>query len=501
MSQQDARQLLRDGIEAAREGERQKARELFEKVVELEENNEKGWMWLASVMDTDEEKRICLTNVLQINPDNERAQKELAKIEARLKMTKNDEEVIAGVTRRQMTLYVGGAAVFGVVILAVVLIIIISNNNARFQQEQAATAAAQQGTDVAGTQIAEAATGTAIVLAQMPPTLTPTVALPTLRPTWTPLPGVVATLPPTPLPQPVGVPGFLVGWRGRDITGRGFLSAALYPLDGGGNYTTIGDEEVRNVTVEPREGNRVLYTRYFSTTATSGLEVINRNGTQPQAFDLLWQGTTEQFLNQEMPSFSPDGTKVVFVAEAADVQTRQIYIFDLNAPPGGAGLVRFTQDTIDYTYPVWSPDGTRIAVVRNDANSLNPGEDIVVFDVATRQQLAQVTNNGGAYVEAMLNWVNDTQIVYAFAAAETPNSHDLGISAADGSTTAPDLPARDPQADDIYPVFVRGGAYLAFSSNRGGAYDIYILNVATNELFQLTNSPELDYPGGWFTTP
>jgi hypothetical protein len=496
MAEQDPTQLLREGIEAAREGDKKKARELFEKVVELEENNEKAWFWLASVMESDEERRICLTNVLHINPDNERAKKELEKIEARAKKTKADEEVVPGVTRGQLTLYVGGAAVVIIVIVAIVLLLVLSNNARRQAEIDAATALVQAGIDAQSTSNAAStfAAETQIALASPTPTITPTRDIP---PTWTPTSGPTAIVTPTPLSAPVGLPGFLVGWNGTDVTGRGFLSAALYPLDGGGTYTTIGDREVRNVVVSPSDGTRVVYTRYISTTSNYGLEIINRNGTQGEQLSAYWAGSTEQFLEDEMPSFSRDGTRIAFVARTVVENTRQLFILDLTAERGAGALTRLTQDPADYSYPAISPDGTRIAVVRNDANSLNPGEDIIVLDIATRTPVAQVTSNGSSYVESALNWQNDNCVGYAFAPASTPDSHDIGITCLDALDEI-SLPGRDPVADDLFPVFSPDGTYMAFASNRGGQYDIYILNLSTNELFQLTNSEEDDFPGGWY---
>ena len=64
------------------------ARGLFEQVVELDEKSEKGWFWLASVVESDEERRICLGNVLHINPNNERAKRALDTLQAKAKTAK-----------------------------------------------------------------------------------------------------------------------------------------------------------------------------------------------------------------------------------------------------------------------------------------------------------------------------------------------------------------------------------------------------------------------------
>ncbi len=66
-------QLLREGIAAVRAGDKETARAKLREVVALDQYNEKGWFWLASVAETAEERRVCLGNVVVINPNNEKA--------------------------------------------------------------------------------------------------------------------------------------------------------------------------------------------------------------------------------------------------------------------------------------------------------------------------------------------------------------------------------------------------------------------------------------------
>lgn len=73
---------LQEGIQAAKAGDRERARALLLSVVEADEENEQGWLWLGGVMETWAERRICLENVLTLNPDNEVAQRGLAKLNA-----------------------------------------------------------------------------------------------------------------------------------------------------------------------------------------------------------------------------------------------------------------------------------------------------------------------------------------------------------------------------------------------------------------------------------
>lgn len=65
--------LLSQGIAAARAKQRRRAGEYLMKVIELDEGNEQAWLWLSGVMDALEDQKICLENVLAINPQNAHA--------------------------------------------------------------------------------------------------------------------------------------------------------------------------------------------------------------------------------------------------------------------------------------------------------------------------------------------------------------------------------------------------------------------------------------------
>lgn len=70
--------LLRQGIAAARAGQRERARELLARVVELDEGNLSAWLWLSGVVDSLDEREVCLENVLALDPTHEAARKGLA---------------------------------------------------------------------------------------------------------------------------------------------------------------------------------------------------------------------------------------------------------------------------------------------------------------------------------------------------------------------------------------------------------------------------------------
>jgi len=68
---------LDDAITVIRTGNTERGREILEEILETDESNEEVWLWLSSVVDSDEDREICLENVLAINPDNIVAQRGL----------------------------------------------------------------------------------------------------------------------------------------------------------------------------------------------------------------------------------------------------------------------------------------------------------------------------------------------------------------------------------------------------------------------------------------
>lgn len=80
MNQEHIDRLLVDGITAAKKGENDRAHELLLTVIEVDKENEQAWLWLSGVVDSDEDRQICLENVLLINPDSAAAKRGLERL-------------------------------------------------------------------------------------------------------------------------------------------------------------------------------------------------------------------------------------------------------------------------------------------------------------------------------------------------------------------------------------------------------------------------------------
>lgn len=73
----DPDSILQLGIEAARDGNRDEARNLFRMLTRQEPNNAQAWLWLAGVAENREERQSALERVVELDPTNEMAIKGL----------------------------------------------------------------------------------------------------------------------------------------------------------------------------------------------------------------------------------------------------------------------------------------------------------------------------------------------------------------------------------------------------------------------------------------
>lgn len=78
----EVNQLLASGVACAKAGQRAEAYNILLDVIELDRHNEHAWLWLSTVTESLEDQRICLENVLTINPDNTVARDRLAGVAA-----------------------------------------------------------------------------------------------------------------------------------------------------------------------------------------------------------------------------------------------------------------------------------------------------------------------------------------------------------------------------------------------------------------------------------
>jgi twitching motility two-component system response regulator PilG len=97
VSQANATDLLREGIAAAKAGDKAQTRRLLREATLLDPKNETAWLWLAGVSEAPKEALECLQRVLEINPGNDRAREGIkaARLQAAVMEAKAGNKAVA----------------------------------------------------------------------------------------------------------------------------------------------------------------------------------------------------------------------------------------------------------------------------------------------------------------------------------------------------------------------------------------------------------------------
>ncbi|GAB4435344.1 MAG: hypothetical protein Kow00120_02130 [Anaerolineae bacterium] len=499
---------MQKGIAAAKAGDKATARTYFERVVAMDKYSEKAWFWLASVVESDEERRVCLGNVVHLNPNNERARRLLEKLESEAADATKGGDAPDGVRQiDRRTLMIGGA-VGGVILLALLLVLLGGGGGG--SPQPTATPAAGAGA----------------------PTPTATV---NLYPTFTPSPTatVVITNTPVPVPSPAGIPGRLVFGSGPRFYNEAFLPILYASTDGSGRFT-VGDADTQTrgrYPVFSRDGTWIIYELGLSdgTSRVVSVDLLGENrtfltdGAVIEVTRQNAQGTPVvrdeeiRFGTENHPSLSPNGRQLAFSGFKAGTFVPQIWVITLD--PETPRATQITDNEFLNTWPIWSPDGQRLIYVTD--RRAQGGVDLHIAR-ADGTGDANLTFDGYDLIERAPDWSPDTRrVVFEGTSAENRDKGDYDaydsdiyiIDDVDGGA-APRLlypPAAENEGDeeagvlaetarDMLPRFSPDGRYIAFTSNRTGNWEVYILVVDTGELFQVTHSDrEIDIIGDWGT--
>ncbi len=213
--------------------------------------------------------------------------------------------------------------------------------------------------------------------------------------------------------------------------------------------------------------SEIAFVAYQSNTLTE-IGLMNADGSNPRRL-------TENTAHDQAISWSPDGTRLVFMTNRDG--NWQIYTMN----PDGSDPRNLTNDDGTHLFPAWSPDGTRIAYV----TQLSGQTDIWVMnaDGSNRQQLTTSDSQ-----ESYPAWSPDgTQIAFELVFDE---NKDLYVMNANGGNVR--RLTTTEEAIDALPLWTPDGQQIVFTTDRDGNPEIYIMNADGSDQRNLTNSATPD---------
>jgi Tol biopolymer transport system component len=191
------------------------------------------------------------------------------------------------------------------------------------------------------------------------------------------------------------------------------------------------------------------------------------------------------------PSWSPDGKKLVF-------QNNGLWIAD-----GTTGKVSSLPTPADLenrwrVKPAWSPDGEWIAF-NNENGTL--GDIYLIRPDGT--DLRRLTNTGDISRDGNLVWSPDSKEI-AYSADRDGNIEIYVLNVAEalisleGSNQSPLTSTTNGTGiKNLVSSWSPDGVRIALSSNRDGNSEIYVMDSDGNNLVRLTNNPAFDKEPAW----
>jgi hypothetical protein len=490
--------LLREAVNAAKEGDIEGALTLAREVAEQDPAVVQAWMLIGRLSPDEFEKRVALMNVLQLKPNNEQARALLSKMDKKPEEAPEEkDEILPGISRSTAII---GAGVIGLVLVVILFLVISVNNDQAAQEEEQRlirlteefrpTQLVLQATDAEATaaQALVFATETQIALVSPTPSPFPTSAAPTLPPSATPTAAPTQTA--TPVPPPADLIGRLLGWRGSGGPDDD-LQLVRYDLSNG-EAEPLDTLQGRGVQLFP-DNSGYLYTQYDRDAFEDEILSVPVDFSAPPTVIDQASGMVP-YSGPSQVSLSSNGTLAAYVATPLDGSSESmIFVYDFTASPEQA-IRQITTDDALYSYPVISPDNSRLIAVRTVERAESPGTDLVSINLNTLVP-ESLTTDRDAIVETTPAWSPDGTLLFFGGVASGEADQDIYMmnpNNPDGGTVRVDHPA-----DDIQPVIDVTGQYMAFASDRDGDFDIYILQLTTNEVFRLTNDDTDNYPSDW----
>ncbi|NDJ85060.1 MAG: hypothetical protein GYB66_04160 [Chloroflexi bacterium] len=521
MEENEIRELLKAGIEAAKSNNKIIARGYLRRVLDQDPTNETALLWMAQASDQVAERRSYLEQVLAINPNQPQARAALEKIreamgetftpgadyggddyglgglrQSALRGDTEPEERLRGggqqrdwfepVQRENLPpglwsnrragagwsltmLLVGAIAVVFIGIAGFLLYDYIQNQEDEDDNDEVAAADtnATETQNAIATASASPSTPTNTPRPTSPLLGTPTSELPPpLEPTATYTPTPTATWTPTPNPPEL----YNLVFASSEIAREGD-PYRLFIVDGDGqNLAQLTVTLPDNIEIE------------LSEPATEEPpEVVEETPAAPEEGEVEGEGegATEepvitptatmlppQDLRQEFisPEYSPDGEFIVFTAQIG--QVHELFVMPVD---GGTARQLTVLGGTETGHAAWSPDGSQIAFSSNASGN---------FDL----YLVAADGSGPPVPLASINtdseeldpdWAPDGQhIVFA---SDRAGAGELEIFVAPLQSDAGICRMTNASGSSFAPEWSPDGTSIVFISNRTGDNDLYIM--------------------------
>ncbi|MEK7724165.1 MAG: winged helix-turn-helix domain-containing protein [Acidobacteriota bacterium] len=288
----------------------------------------------------------------------------------------------------------------------------------------------------------------------------------------------------------------------------------------GGEAKIVVEKTWTGFSVSP-DGKNIAFIRNFPEHQILYLKNLENSDER----ELVTRFYPENFYHLATPSWSPDGKKITFIANAAAERSTKLFVADTDT--GEVEEIKSNR-LRQFDQAIWLPDGETLIVLAKElgresqiwkmfypggevqriSNGLNSFEKVSVsadgkkilamqsvknsnISVAGSQNLAEqttlTTGNTGNFGQVSLDWINNEKILYSSSDEQNPLANLWTLNLAD--QTRQQLTSNKEFQSD-YAKSSADGKHIFFLANRGRLINVWQIESGGENLTQITDGKE-----------
>ncbi|MGE5552884.1 MAG: hypothetical protein ACM3XZ_03035 [Betaproteobacteria bacterium] len=187
-------------------------------------------------------------------------------------------------------------------------------------------------------------------------------------------------------------------------------------------------------------------------------------------------------------AWSPDGKRLAYVTRDYHTGTNGVWVTNLD---GGSPALLLSSDSDYFSDLGWSPDGRKLLVV-SGVPGVNPHSSLKLIDVVGKAVVDLLPEGKKARVHDHPRWSPDGRQI-AFS-SDRSGSRQIWLVRADGSDLRCLTSGEEPKD---FPLWSPDGRVIMYWAGRNGLGNLWLVNAAGGESIRLTSSGRITGRADW----